>query len=111
VFGKCQLRDWHGARGDDELRVAVSAGATLEHADLFPRRSPDEVMKRKTELGVRWDTQNEEPRLGTGALRRWRPGVMKERTLADVRRPAGSLFLDFKMSCYEIEKTALRPLE
>ena len=40
---------------DDDLRLEVSTGETIERAATFLCRSSDEVMKRAAELGLRWD--------------------------------------------------------
>jgi hypothetical protein len=40
---------------DDDLRLEVTSGETIERAATFLCRSMDEVMKRAAELRLRWD--------------------------------------------------------
>jgi hypothetical protein len=40
---------------DEDLKLEISTGETADHAATFLCRSSDEVMKRASELGLRWD--------------------------------------------------------
>lgn len=40
---------------DDDLRLEVSTGETIDHAATFLCRSHEEVMKRYAELGLQWN--------------------------------------------------------
>jgi hypothetical protein len=39
---------------DDDLRLEVSNGETIERAATFLCRPADEIIKRAAELGLRW---------------------------------------------------------
>jgi hypothetical protein len=41
---------------DDDLRLEVSTGETVDHAATVLCRSPAEIMKRAAELGLRWNS-------------------------------------------------------
>jgi hypothetical protein len=45
---------------DDDLRLEIATGETVDHAATFLCRSLHDVMKRAAELGLRWagDAQN-----------------------------------------------------
>jgi hypothetical protein len=47
-------RPW-SRQDDDDLRLEVSAGETIDHAATVLCRSREEVMKRAAELGLRWN--------------------------------------------------------
>jgi hypothetical protein len=49
-----QGKPWSQTDNDD-LRLEVSAGETIEHAATFLCRPVHEVLKRAAELGLRWD--------------------------------------------------------
>jgi hypothetical protein len=49
-----QGKPW-SRQDDDDLRLEVSTGETADHAATVLCRSPEEIMKRAAELGLRWD--------------------------------------------------------
>ena len=48
-----QGKPW-SQQDDEDLRLEVSTGATIDHAATFLCRPVDEVLKRAAELGLRW---------------------------------------------------------